>query len=71
MNALSAHRAALEQCVDALLRMCPDYCVDAQAEPCTEAEHDAAIVAALTVFHGADRDAWPPVARAIVDRSGL
>ena len=62
-------RAALEQCLDALLRMCPDYCMDAQADPCTETEHDAAIAAALTVLHGPNRDAWPPVARAIVERS--
>lgn len=69
MNALLKQRAVLEQCLDALLRMCPEYCADAQAEPCTEAEHDAAIAAALTVFHGPNRSYWPPVARAVVERT--
>lgn len=66
-NAPLTHRAVLEQCLDVLLRMCPDYCMDAQVEQCTEVEHDAAIVAALTVFHSANRDNWPPVARAILE----
>lgn len=67
LGAPAADRAVLEQCLDVLLRMCPAYCMDAQAEPCSEAEHDAAMAAALTVFHGADRDAWPPVARALLE----
>ena len=67
-GALLKQRKVLEQCLDVLLRMCPDYCMDAQAEMCTEAEHDAAIAAALTVFHGPDRRYWPPVAAAILDR---
>lgn len=65
--ALLRQRKVLEQCLDALLRMCPEYCLQAQAEQCTEAEHDAAIAAALAVFHGPNRAYWPPVARAILD----
>lgn len=67
MSALLKQRAVLEQCLDVLLRMIPEYCADSQAEPCTEAEHDAAIAAALVVFHGPNRDYWPPVARAVVE----
>lgn len=68
-RALLAQRAVLEQCLDVLLRMCPDYCMDAQVEQCSEPEHDAAIAAALTVFHGPNRAYWPPVARAVLERS--
>ena len=67
MPALAKQRAALEQCLDVLLRMCPEYCMDAQADLCTQEEHDAAISAALEIFHGPSRDFWPPVARAVVE----
>jgi hypothetical protein len=67
MSALLKQRAVLEQCLDVLLRMCPVYCEAAQAEQCTEAEHDAAIAAALTIFHGPNRAYWPPVARALLE----
>jgi len=66
-RALLKQRAVLEQCLDVLLRMCPVYCETAQADQCTEAEHDAAIAAALTVFHGPNRKYWPPVARAMLE----
>lgn len=63
----SPERAALERCLDVLLRMVPQYCARAEVEQCTDAEHDAAIGCALAAFHGADRTAWPPVARDVVE----
>lgn len=67
MSRPSPERAALEQCLDALLRMVPQYCEMAQIEQCTDFEHSAAIGAALQVFHGTDRACWPPVARDVAE----
>lgn len=54
-----ATRAALQGCLDVLLRMIPDYCTDQGAEPCRDSEHDAAIATAAAALYGLKRSAWP------------
>jgi hypothetical protein len=58
---------ALRGCVDVLVRMIPDYCADEQVQPCTDAEHNAAIAAAALVLFGADRRGWPRGIRKAAD----
>lgn len=52
-------REALQECVDVLLRMIPDYCADHGAKDCTDAEHDAALKRAGKALYGASMAAWP------------
>ena len=68
MNLQAAQlRAALALCVQAMLRMIPDYCGEQHAEPCTDEEHDAAIAAAATALYGPDRARWPAGVRAAAE----
>lgn len=52
-------RAVIEQLLDVLLRMIPDYCLDMSAEQVTDSEHDAAIAVAAEMLYGTDARAWP------------
>lgn len=51
--------AALKVCVDAMLRMIPDYCEENAAEPCTDLEHDQALAAAGRPLYGHNSVDWP------------
>lgn len=51
--------AALKVCLDALLRMLPDYCKEFSVEQCDDTEMDAAICRAAEAVYGMDRGAWP------------
>lgn len=51
--------AALQTCMDAMLRMIPDYCAENAAEPCTDVEHDHALAAAGRALYGHNSVDWP------------
>lgn len=59
MSEDSPTRAALQACLDVLLRMIPEYCHEQAAEPCLDEEHNAAIAAAAVALYGPHRAAWP------------
>lgn len=60
-------RDALESCLDVMLRMIPEYCDEATAEPCTDQEHNEAIAKAAVALYGSNRSAWPKNVRKAAD----
>jgi hypothetical protein len=59
IDELDRLHAALGACLDVMLRMIPDYCTDASAEPCTNEEHNEAIRGAAEVLYGKRPSTWP------------
>lgn len=56
-------RAALQGCLDVMLRMIPDACEQHSLEQTTDRQHNDAIAGAAAALHGDDRSAWPSGAR--------
>ncbi|WP_422099130.1 hypothetical protein [Variovorax sp.] len=54
---------ALAQCLDVMVRMIPQACLDHGLASCWGHEHDAAIEAAALALYGTDRRRWPAGAR--------
>lgn len=53
-------KVALTACLDVLLRMMPDACIEHGMEQCTDEEHNEAIERAAIALYGQDRSTWPP-----------
>lgn len=53
-------KAALNACLNVLLRMIPEFSEETGIDMCTDDEHNSAIEHAAIALYGEDRSTWPP-----------